>query len=85
MVPAMIERERLAADVRRAEWLAAAAAGPNRSYAPLAQPGARAKRRPAHGRFARLMLAIRRGLGGTRPGSAQAQERFPERAAAQVH
>jgi hypothetical protein len=85
MVPAMVERDRLAADVRRAEWLAAAAPAPAHSSSSLSQSGARAKRHPARERFARLILAIRRWLGGTRPEPAQAQERFPERAAAQIH
>jgi hypothetical protein len=81
----MFERERLAADVRRAEWLAAAASGPNRSSSSLARSGARAMRRPARERFARLILAIRRGLDGTRPGPVESPERLPERAAAQIH
>ena len=42
MVPGMTERERLAADLRRLEWLADAQLGPTRVSWPLARGGATA-------------------------------------------
>jgi len=46
MVPGMTERERLAADLRRLEWLADAQLGPTRVSWPLARGGATALSRP---------------------------------------
>jgi hypothetical protein len=46
MVPGMTERERLAADVQRMEWLADARLGPARVSWPLARGGATASPRP---------------------------------------
>ena len=63
MVPGMLERERLVADMRRAEWLADAVHGPASRRAPMGKTGGGEHHELLTTRARRLLAAIALAVG----------------------
>lgn len=90
MVPGMAERERLAADLRRAEWLAGAELGPDRANGSFTRSVTETKRQPDRQipvlqLLATFAFTVRHGMSRILAGPANQDQSLPETAPAQPY